>query len=280
MSHQDDVFFRTFFIVLGALAAFAALFFIIAQMFSGEPEGDGRAKDARVQNALEERIKPVGRVSIGGAEVETQAPPADAVVAERSGKEIVTASCASCHATGVVGAPKIGDQAGWEGRLANGLDSLLHNAINGLNAMPARGGNAALSDDEVKRAIVSMLEDSGLDATASASPASETTSTDESAEPAQAVADDEPAEVDLEHGKSVYSRACFACHGTGAAGAPKVGDPASWSERIAKGLDTLVQGAISGFQGRQGYMPPKGGHPYLSDGDIHASVAYMVSVSQ
>jgi len=77
-------------------------------------------------------------------------------------------------------------------------------------------------------------------------------------------------------GKKVYDEACFACHGTGAAGAPKVGDKAAWAPRIQQGMDVLVQNAIKG----KGAMPPKGGRMDLSDDAIRDAVAYMVSQSK
>ena len=73
-----------------------------------------------------------------------------------------------------------------------------------------------------------------------------------------------------------YQSKCFACHGTGAAGAPKLGDKAAWKARIAQGNDTLYSNAING----KGAMPPKGGHASLSDDAIKAMVDYMVSNSK
>jgi len=81
-------------------------------------------------------------------------------------------------------------------------------------------------------------------------------------------------------GKATYDSVCFACHATGAAGAPKVGDKAAWAPRIEKGLDTLKKHAINGFQGNSGVMPAKGGRTDLSDADVGAAVEYMVSQSK
>ena len=67
----------------------------------------------------------------------------------------------------------------------------------------------------------------------------------------------------------------MACHATGAANAPKLGDKAAWAPRIAQGLPTLVTNAIKG----KGAMPPKGGST-ASDADIKAAVEYMVSASK
>jgi len=73
--------------------------------------------------------------------------------------------------------------------------------------------------------------------------------------------------------KGTYQSACFACHGTGAAGAPKLGDKAAWKARIAQGKSTLYSHAIKGFKG----MPPKGGQVGLNDATVKAIVDYMVS---
>jgi len=86
------------------------------------------------------------------------------------------------------------------------------------------------------------------------------------------------ANVDLTLGKDIYVRSCFACHGTGAAGAPKLGDTQSWTPRIAQGMEVMVGHAINGFRGSSGYMPAKGGASTLTDEDVTAAVAYMVSV--
>ncbi|HFQ14094.1 MAG TPA: cytochrome c5 family protein [Gammaproteobacteria bacterium] len=81
-------------------------------------------------------------------------------------------------------------------------------------------------------------------------------------------------------GQKTFQAACFACHGTGAAGAPKVGDKAAWADRIAKGTETLHKHAIHGFKGSKGVMPAKGGRADLSDADVKAAVDYMVSQSK
>ena len=81
-------------------------------------------------------------------------------------------------------------------------------------------------------------------------------------------------------GEDVYKSACSACHGAGVAGAPKFGDAAAWADRIPKGMDTLTQHALNGFQGSAGYMPPKGGRADLSDDSVKAAVQYMVDNSK
>ena len=76
-------------------------------------------------------------------------------------------------------------------------------------------------------------------------------------------------------GATLYQSNCFACHGTGAAGAPIVGKADIWAPRIAQGEDTLIQHAINGLNA----MPPRGGTT-LDDDSIKAVVAYMVEQSK
>ena len=82
------------------------------------------------------------------------------------------------------------------------------------------------------------------------------------------------------NGEGVYKGACIACHGAGIAGAPKAGDKAAWTPRIAQGKTTLYDHAIKGFQGKAGVMPAKGGNVSLIDADVQAAVDYMVSLAK
>ena len=77
-------------------------------------------------------------------------------------------------------------------------------------------------------------------------------------------------------GETTYMKVCKMCHGTGMMDAPKFGDAAAWSSRIAQGMDTLYDHAINGF----GKMKPKGGKKSLSDDEVKAAVAYMVEHSK
>jgi cytochrome c5 len=86
--------------------------------------------------------------------------------------------------------------------------------------------------------------------------------------------------ADMKAGKKTYDSACFACHATGAAGAPKLGDKAAWKNRIAQGDKMLNEHAIKGFQGKKGFMPAKGGRADLTDDAVMNAVAYMVSQSK
>ena len=93
----------------------------------------------------------------------------------------------------------------------------------------------------------------------------------------EAVTESQPAVATV--GKSVYDQSCMLCHGSGLAGAPKVGDVEGWRARIAAGSATLYKHAIEGYQGEAGVMPAKGGFMNLSDDDVKAAVDYMVQES-
>lgn len=77
-------------------------------------------------------------------------------------------------------------------------------------------------------------------------------------------------------GKAVYDKTCVACHASGVANAPKLGDKAAWAPRIATGRDALVASVVKG----KGAMPPKAGAADLKDDDIQAAVDYMVSAAK
>ena len=295
-ANNDAAFLRMFLIVLGALVAFTVAILFLANRITGVVDEE-RGEDPRMRAAVIERIQPVGSVNIAAA---AAAGPAEL----KSGADIVASACNSCHVAGVLGAPKVGDKDAWSQRLAaaGGLDGLTASAIAGKGGMPPKGG-ANVSDAEIRSAVEHLLSESGVDAGggADAAPAASGTgpvdaakemasdaadSAKEMASSAAAAvtaaaativpaADAEPA-VDLAKGKSVYDVACFACHMTGAAGAPKMGDTAVWGPRIAQGMDTLVNNAING----KNAMPPKGGRVDLSDQDVASAVAYLVEQSK
>ncbi|MGF1730811.1 c-type cytochrome [Photobacterium kasasachensis] len=104
--------------------------------------------------AIAERIQPVGSVYLEG-----DAPAGPSVAAgPRSGDTVYGTFCVACHGAGIMGAPKKGDAADWEARLAKGNDVLADHAINGFNAMPAKGSCMDCSDDEIIAAIDHMIE--------------------------------------------------------------------------------------------------------------------------
>jgi len=101
---------------------------------------------------IAERIQPVGRVHVAGAAPAVAAGP-------RTGKAIYDGACGACHASGVLGAPKLQVAAEWQPRLdEKGFDQVWKNAISGINAMPAKGACGDCTDDDIKTAIEYMIE--------------------------------------------------------------------------------------------------------------------------
>jgi cytochrome c5 len=94
--------------------------------------------------------------------------------------------------------------------------------------------------------------------------------------PAPAPAQQQQQKPAAADGKAVFDKVCMACHASGVAGAPKVGDKAAWAPRIQTGMDSLLQAALKG----KGAMPPKGGDQSLSDAQVRAAIEFMVSQSK
>ena len=167
-----------------------------------------------------------------------------------SGKEVVDAVCAKCHASGAKGAPKIGDQQAWSKRASRGLSGLTTNALKGIRQMPSHGGNQSLSDMEIKRAVAYMVNQSGGKWT----------------EPV-----DKKALPSPRTGEQVVKAQCIKCHEAGKGGAPKIGDRDAWIPRLKEGLDSTVRSAINGHGG----MPARGGMANLTDAEMRSAVIYL-----
>lgn len=110
------------------------------------------------------RIKPVGDVNLvpvtpsaAPAASEDAAPAPAPAAAAQSGEQVYQQVCAMCHASGLAGAPKPGDTAAWNPRVAQGKPVLYEHSLKGIRAMPAKGGNPSLADDEVIAAVDYML---------------------------------------------------------------------------------------------------------------------------
>ena len=178
--------------------------------------------------------------------------PAMSRAQDRTGKQVVDAVCSACHATGLNGAPRIGDKKAWSKRAAQGLSSLTQHALDGIRNMPAHGGQPNLSDLEIARAVTFMVNQSG----------------------GHWVAPINPNRFGKERtGEEVVMGQCERCHAKGLDGAPKIGDLQAWAPRIAHGMPYLVRSAIHGHGG----MPPRGGEANLTDSELSAAILYMIN---
>ncbi len=77
------------------------------------------------------------------------------------GKKVYQNVCSMCHASGAAGAPKPGDHAAWDARIAQGFPTLYDHAMNGIRGMPAKGGNPSLSEADIANAVGYMVTESG-----------------------------------------------------------------------------------------------------------------------
>jgi cytochrome c5 len=101
-----------------------------------------------------------GIVWAGDQATAPAAASAGPAASARSGRDIWKGTCQVCHATGMLGAPRIGNKAAWAPRIAKGMDTLKDHALHGFNEMPAKGGNEALSDEDVVKALEYMVSQS------------------------------------------------------------------------------------------------------------------------
>jgi cytochrome c5 len=184
----------------------------------------------------------------GTAAAQTASPQ----VRERTGKEVVDSVCGACHQTGVKGAPRIGDQKAWSKLASRGLSSLTDSALKGIRKMPSHGGAPDLTDIEIERAIVYMVNHSG----------------GKWAEPISGLT---PAVE--RRGEQIVQAQCGKCHQSGVAGAPKIGDREAWAPRLKRGVDFLVRSAINGH----GPMPARGGLADLTDSELRGAILHMVN---
>ncbi|MEN5160406.1 c-type cytochrome [Achromobacter spanius] len=283
-------------VVLAFVVPIAIIILLVNMVVSGTKTGAG--SDALSGEAVARRIAPVAGFEL----VDANAPKVF-----KTGEQVFAAVCTACHTSGAAGAPKIGDNAAWAPFIKAGYDEMLKVALHGKGGMPAKGGNPALSDYEVARAVVYMANKSGASLEEPAAPAEEGTQKEgeaaaapaaqaaapaaaapaatapapaaaaapAAAEPAAPAPAQQAAAVNPA-GEKLYKTACFACHGTGAAGAPKFGDKAAWAPYIQTGMDAMVKVAITG----KGVMPPKGGAANASEEDIRAAVQYMVDAAK
>lgn len=119
----------------------------------------GCSKSEETPKPAEAPAAPAAAPAAAAPAAETPAPAADNQAS--AGEGVFKKVCSMCHQTGAAGAPKLGDKSDWGPRIAQGKDTLYKHALEGFNgakgAMPAKGGNPSLSDDEVKSAVDFMV---------------------------------------------------------------------------------------------------------------------------
>lgn len=252
-------------VVVISLLLLVAIPALISQLAtSGNSSGD------LSEEAVARRIQPMAQVALATA--------AGGEKVAQGSEAIYKATCAACHDSGVANAPKLGDKGAWAARIGGGLDKLAASGIKGKGAMPPKGG-ADLSDADFTRVVAYMANKAGAgfkEPAAQKAQAAPVAAAPAAAATAPAPAPAAAPAASSGAGKKVYDSACVACHASGVAGAPKLGDKAAWAPRIATGLDALTGSVIKG----KGAMPPKGGNASIPDADIKAAVEYMTAAAK
>jgi len=157
----DKVFVRNISVVIAILVVFTiTIAFLARDVGEKQPEENNPSR----ATTIEERIRPVADVYTGEAGAAAIQQAAASAGAEKKaafdgsldGEMIYNNVCAACHTTGAAGAPQLGPAMAE--RAQKGMDALMQSALNGLNAMPPRGGRADLSDEQVRAVIEYMTK--------------------------------------------------------------------------------------------------------------------------
>jgi cytochrome c5 len=170
VSKQDTHFFNTFSLVIGLLVVVAIALFALARVVASETQDKQVLVEKEYLKGVDQRLQPFAKVAVAGQDnsalkIEATAPAggsAGAPAAPQNGDELFEQACKACHGAGIGGAPKAGDKAAWQPRVAKGKDILYDHAVHGYTGsagmMPAKGGRADVSDDLVKQAVDHMLD--------------------------------------------------------------------------------------------------------------------------
>lgn len=155
--YSSSSFWQLIIAIPGSIIGFTVLISVLAYLFgSGQtataPAAAPAAPAAAVETKADENIKPVAEVQVADA---------SGAKAEKTGEEVVTAVCSMCHTAGLMESPKLGDKGQWAPRIAQGYETLVKHAIEGIRNMPARGGNPDLSDNEIASAVAHMANGAG-----------------------------------------------------------------------------------------------------------------------
>ena len=156
-------------LILAVLYAFVVPIFgiVLLVMFVTAEKRPAAGSDAMSPKAVAERIRPVGVVEVKDA---------SDLASLKSGEQVFAAQCSACHASGALGAPKLGDAGAWAARIKTGLNTLIHSAVAGKGQMPPQSGGD-FSDYEIARAVVYMTSKAGANFPEPAPPAATTPAT-------------------------------------------------------------------------------------------------------
>tara|TARA_B100000686_G_scaffold252817_1_gene263625 strand:+ start:151 stop:687 length:537 start_codon:yes stop_codon:yes gene_type:complete len=172
-SNEEDVLIETpkqlVIVILCAFIFPITVIVLLAQYASGGISGDNSNIDSSKESVVQ-RIKPVGVLLLGDSSLQARIAqnkkndsvistmlPTTASDGPAKIEDIYSSSCSACHTSGAAGAPKLGDKQAWEPRINSGIEILYSSAIKGKKAMPPKGGNSSLSNEDVKAVVDYMV---------------------------------------------------------------------------------------------------------------------------
>ncbi|WP_038052227.1 c-type cytochrome [Thioalkalivibrio sp. ALJ1] len=273
---------------IASLALLATVLFLVSHLAGWLAGLQVSQPETVSEERIAQRIAPIGQVTSGRVDAAEEAD-------DLSPGDIYSNVCAACHDSGASGAPLKDDTDEWSNRLnEKGLEGLFENSINGIGAMPARGGDSSLSDEQVQDVVAFMLDEAGVEhdhepatddngngngngdeAAAEGDEPVETTEAGEAAaeEEAEAVSAIVVDEGDVERGQSRYNT-CVACHGAQGQGTPVF--PALAGRDAEYIADKLVRYRAGETVGDQtALMAPNAAN--LSDEDIADLAVYVAT---
>ncbi len=163
MSKHDTHFFDTFSVIIGLLIVVAIMILAFARVVAGRTQIPDTYADPKYVDAVADRTAPFVHVAVAGKDnsaLKIEAPAHSETIAlavPADGPALYDAVCKTCHATGLVGSPKLGDHAAWAPRIAQGKATLYDHALKGFTGeagvMPAKGGRTDLSDDLIRQGV-------------------------------------------------------------------------------------------------------------------------------
>jgi len=164
---HDKHFYDSFLVVVAILMGVALVLIFVSRMIATKTQDQYVRDDGKVRVATVERLAPVGKVAVSGADNSALDAPKEtkSVAAQEkdlSGEQVFNLACTVCHGLGIAGAPKFGEKAAWGPRVAQGMPTLFDHALKGFQGkagvMPAKGAHAELSDKSITNAVEYMVK--------------------------------------------------------------------------------------------------------------------------
>ena len=149
-------------LIVVILLAFVVPIVLIIMLVTLATSGPSSEPNVLDPDAVAARIQPVGKWDPGAAPAQVAQAPAGQKPAAGpvDGKAVYSQTCVACHQASVAGSPPLGDKAAWAPRIKQGMDVMVQSVLKGKGAMPPKGGNAALTDAQVRAAVEFMVSQS------------------------------------------------------------------------------------------------------------------------